>query len=388
MKILAVAQYGSLTGGANRSLLMVLERLKNVYGYEIKVLVPQEGRLCEELNKVQIPYEVLKFHQISGVESNSYKNKLRLLRFRLWAALDRINAIKYAKHARKEQYDLVYINDTNHYVGCYIAEALSIPYIWHFRSTIYPNTIFLQESKRLYREAEKIIAISRGMKKLLSECEFLSSDKIECVLNGVPLEKQALVSRQNRQNGFHFVECGRITSDKGHKDAIRAISILKKRGIKDVYLHIVGEVPGSVYTSYFNELTRLVEQLNIFDNVIFEGGCNDMLHFREKMHGELVCSVCEPFGRVTVEGMRSGLLVIGSNTGGTPEIIIDGHTGLLYEQGNPEDLANKIQMVYQDTNLRNHIIKNALEYSKMYFTPEQNVAEIKRIMQNVIEGIN
>ena len=116
------------------------------------------------------------------------------------------------------------------------------------------------------------------------------------------------------------------------------------------------------------------------DRVILEGQIEDMAAFRENMNIELMCSICEPFGRVTVEGMRSGLIVIGSNTGGTVDIIQDGYNGYLYQQGNSTDLADKIQYVIEHENEALFIAKNAIEFTKTHFTVEQNVSAINDVL--------
>jgi glycosyltransferase involved in cell wall biosynthesis len=55
-----------------------------------------------------------------------------------------------------------------------------------------------------------------------------------------------------------------------------------------------------------------------------------------------VTSRCEAFGRVTVEAMRAGVPVIGTDAGGTPELVADGATGLLYRPGDAGALAAAI----------------------------------------------
>ena len=60
----------------------------------------------------------------------------------------------------------------------------------------------------------------------------------------------------------------------------------------------------------------------------------------------LMNSRSEGFGRVTVEGMLGGLLVIGRNSAGTAEIIQDGRTGLLFNTD--EELEQLLQKVLND----------------------------------------
>lgn len=125
---------------------------------------------------------------------------------------------------------------------------------------------------------------------------------------------------------------------------------------------------------------NLAKELDVSEQVIFEGTRNDMPIFRYNMNGELMCSYCEPFGRVTLEGMRSGLVVIGSNTGGTPEIIFDGEKGLLYRQGDPSDLAKKIKKIYEEESFAKTLADNAYNYSRSKFAPETNVDSINRVL--------
>jgi glycosyltransferase involved in cell wall biosynthesis len=66
----------------------------------------------------------------------------------------------------------------------------------------------------------------------------------------------------------------------------------------------------------------------------------------------VVPSVCfEAFGLVVVEAMSHGLPVIASRIGGMPEIVEDGVTGFLFEPGNSEDLANKMNLLWENPDL-------------------------------------
>lgn len=58
----------------------------------------------------------------------------------------------------------------------------------------------------------------------------------------------------------------------------------------------------------------------------------------------------EPFGLTTVEGMASGLAVVASQTGGTPEVV--GEAGLLFERDNADDLALQLGRLIADPALR------------------------------------
>ena len=199
------------------------------------------------------------------------------------------------------------------------------------------------------------------------------------VHNGLKWGKNIKTSSQNRIDGIHCVLCGRLVRSKGQGDAIEALRILRERSFDNVYIHFAGEL-NEASLSYLEELREKVRVNHLEDHIIFEGQIEDMAAFRKSMNIELMCAVCEPFGRVTVEGMRSGLVVIGSNTGGTVDIIQDGFNGYLYQQGNSTDLADKIQYVIEHENEALCIVKNAIEFSKTHFTVEQNVNTINDVL--------
>jgi glycosyltransferase involved in cell wall biosynthesis len=77
-----------------------------------------------------------------------------------------------------------------------------------------------------------------------------------------------------------------------------------------------------------------------------------------------MCSKCEAFGRVTIEAMKIGIPVIGSNTCGTVELIEHERSGLLYEQGNPSGLANEVIKLIKYPELKERIIKEAKNHAE------------------------
>ena len=59
-------------------------------------------------------------------------------------------------------------------------------------------------------------------------------------------------------------------------------------------------------------------------------------------------SVYEPLGIVNLEAMACGTAVVGSRTGGIPEVVADGQTGLLVPPGEPEPLAVALNALVSD----------------------------------------
>ncbi len=79
-----------------------------------------------------------------------------------------------------------------------------------------------------------------------------------------------------------------------------------------------------------------------------------------------MCSESEAFGRVTVEAMRAGLPVCGTNAGGTPEIIDQGVNGLLSPPGDANALAANLMALESDEDLRRSIAFRAVETAQRF----------------------
>ena len=182
---------------------------------------------------------------------------------------------------------------------------------------------------------------------------------------------------------FNMILTGRIVPDKGQIDAVKALVKLKKMGVSEAKLYLAGSAP-ETDRKYENEIKQYVAEKGLNEDMIFLGEVNDMKAVRKNMDIELMCAIRETFGRVTVEGMRNGLLVIGSNTGGTIEIIRDKENGLLYEQGNVDSLSQILYKVYQDVKFSRKVALNGYLFSQTSFTEENNVKQIYEAIRETL----
>ena len=123
--------------------------------------------------------------------------------------------------------------------------------------------------------------------------------------------------------------------------------------------------------------------MGLRDYVRFEGAQRNVKKYYEKADVFLMCSKSEAFGRVTVEAMMSGCLVIGANSGCTPELIKNKKTGLLYKSGDYKDLANTIKYVLENKKNMQECARNGRAFMLKNMTAEENANNIIKIYNSI-----
>lgn len=94
-----------------------------------------------------------------------------------------------------------------------------------------------------------------------------------------------------------------------------------------------------------------------------------------------MASRAEAFGRVTVEYMLKGIPVIGARSGATTELISDKETGILYELGNPIDLAEKILFLHHNPELIERLVKDAYQYAVKNFSEDRYTNNVMNVLE-------
>ena len=172
----------------------------------------------------------------------------------------------------------------------------------------------------------------------------------------------------------HFTDCQRdIMANENEKIITHISNFRKVKQIPDVIkvfyniqkqipakLMMVGEGPERV------EAEQLCESLGITDKVVFFGNSNEIdkiLCFSDLF---LLPSVTESFGLAALEAMASGVPVISSNTGGIPEVNIDGVSGFLSNVNDVEDMSKNAIHILSDTNRLKEFKERAKEESKKF----------------------
>ena len=174
---------------------------------------------------------------------------------------------------------------------------------------------------------------------------------------------------------------------KGHHHLIDALAIVKQR-VPDVKLAIVGDddpraTPGR--GSYSAELKAQVRRLNLDESVIFTGFRKDVPELMAAFDIFAMPTWEEPCAVAFLEAMAMAKPVVAWASGGTPEMVVDGETGLLVEPHSPHQLADALTRLLADPNLRRQFGRAGRRRVEEVLNPQQMCAEIVRTYQTILE---
>ena len=335
MRICYVADVGVKISGGHQSLLNLIDEVIKE-GIEPYIVCHKEWELTEVARKKGIPVCIIK--GISPVIAQGDVVK-KLLEVPAKQIVTVITLPRAKKFLRENQINAVHLNSA---LSCDLwAEAalsIGIPYLWHLREFLDADhkLEFLNSKKMnfLFKNAASVITISHAIQK---NWEKRIGRKSDLIYNGLPIQGNYGVSDEKfKDDVIKCVIIGRVMETKGQMEAVKAIELLVNRGLRNFRLTIIGYRGISEFEKF---LRKYIVDHNLESYVSVMDFTYDLKGYREASDIGLVCSRAEAFGRVTIEYMLAGLLVIGANSGATSELIADGATGYLYETGKPEDLA-------------------------------------------------
>ncbi len=100
----------------------------------------------------------------------------------------------------------------------------------------------------------------------------------------------------------------------------------------------------------------------------------------------VIPSDAEACGRVIFEAMAMSKPVVGTNTGGTPEIIVDGDTGILIPPRDPEALTEAVLRLADDPRLRDRMGESGRRRIEKNFSIEAHVRQIELAYSGLLDA--
>jgi len=308
------------------------------------------------------------------------------------------NSLKYRDS--KFKYDILSIFELRTYIKesnikilhCHLKKAFFIGYllklfffhdiilIFHVHSKTEGN-IFSTFLHVIQDKVDLFIAVSAGTQKGLIKHSAIPEKKIKILYNFVNLEhfnpqnmskfsKELERTRHGIDHADYVIGfAARIVEVKGWQELLMAFHVLKSENTK---LLIAGTGKDE------KKLLAMVGKLKLENNVKYIGFIDDMLRFYCCIDYFVMPSHREGLPMAGLEAQACGIPVLASNVEGLNEIIQDMETGILFEKGNVQEIAEKIDFLIEHEDLKRKIIKNSLENAQNYSLTDY-VKKLKRI---------
>lgn len=242
-------------------------------------------------------------------------------------------------------------------------------------------------TSRSQLDFSRVLCVSAYIRDVLIRDADIAPEKLRVVHNGIELDKFTMRNISYQRQELKLLYAGRLSPDKGVHTAIEGFRIFAQNN-PEIKAHLT--IAGGGSPDYLRELELLANVNGLTRSISFIGWVErqQMPLIMQQHDVFLFPSIwSEPLARSIQEAMACGLIVIGTTTGGTPEILIDGKNGLTFEANNADMLAEKIQYIAQNQGLRVNIAHEARKTVEERFTLDRMVDELELSFIETIEGI-
>ena len=361
--------------GASKIFLQLIDLFisKN---FNVHVVLPEEGKLDDHLNKKDI---TVSYHEL-GVLRKKYLSPFGLIN----RLVSNIKAIKFlSKYIKDHSIDLVYTNTSTILCGGIAAKKNDIPSLFHVHEIPTGNKLYeFFSGKIINRISSKVLTVSNSVKS--HWLKNIDENKIERIYNGIIFNKtDSLIKLERNQDDFVITSVARLIPYKGHGYFIDIANELIKKSPKFKFL-IVGDTLPS-YVSYEKSIKQKVNDLGLENQIKFLGFRNEVSSILKQSDLFIHPAIApDPLPTVLFESLHNDLPSVATNLGGAIEILDNGNNGLLIPYNDPKKAANLINEYCNNNKLQKKHLNNSKKNFKTNFSSDSFNKNILREVNNLL----
>lgn len=227
--------------------------------------------------------------------------------------------------------------------------------------------------------------VSKGLRRLLV-ARGVPISHAEVIYNGIDAaELAAPVARPPAPDGrLRLLYLGRLEATKGVHTLIEGVGLAAQATPLSLSIYGMGDA------DYEAQLRAAVADGSLEERIFFRGMVprsqvrevlaeHDVLVFPSEWE--------EPLARVIQEALAAGLAVIGTQTGGTPELLVEGETGLTYPAGNAAALSRQIRRMAEEPALRARLATRGQARVLGHFTIARMLDEMEAALRKIAADV-
>lgn len=370
----------SVLGGAAIVLRNLIKKIKREDEINLIAVCP-EGELAKAFREDGIRVKVVNSKRIVRT-LNPLKLILYILNF------FQVN-LKLLRIIRRHNVNILHANSLGAHIYSFFAVKIAgIPNIWHLHDILKDRKSNRLLCIFLSKMANQIVVVSHAVKKSLVDFG-INSNKIKIIYNGLNLkrwnpeiyDKSYLYKEFNvNKNYIKIGIIGYLSECKGQDILLNTAVYLLEKGYKNLRFYIIGDELFKNENKYKEGLYQISKISNLENYITFTGRRSDIPNILSFLDVIVVCSRCpDSLPTVVLEAMAMSKVVIGTNIGGIPEMIVNDETGILVPPNDSETLAKAILgLINQPDKIKGMGIK-ARERIKLNFTIEKNVETVRNL---------
>jgi glycosyltransferase involved in cell wall biosynthesis len=257
---------------------------------------------------------------------------------------------------------LIHCHDSHAHTMAVIASVLGnkIPVVVHRRVDFRIGGSWFSRYKYNHPSIAAYICVSDAIKKIM-QSELQSPVKVITIYSGINFSRfqhnKANTNKLKNELGLDntSILIGNTSALAPHKDYVTFVITagLLLVNHPDWHFVIMGDGPSR------QQIENLIIEKNLVRNITLTGFRTDLPELLGGLDVFLMTSETEGLGTSVLDAFYVGVPVVATRTGGIPELVEDGRTGLLAEPADAKALATKVEKIVADDVLRSNLIANA-----------------------------
>lgn len=380
INILYIHQSAELYG-SDRTLLSLVTRLDRSR-YNPIVVLPCNGPLSDALVDAGI---TVIFTPVFKLHRNMFRlGYLLRLPFELLGSLRLIK-----KQLKGTQIHLVQSNTLATLLGVFVSRMFRAKHIWHVHEIIvHPKLVSNLYPKILNRYAHVVVCNSQATLQNLLERNQRLKPKLRLVYNGLDPAAYTVSTRNAQSFGFENEDLviglvGRISRLKGQQLLLKVFA-----DNFSAWPHVKLLFSGSPVTGqehYLHALEDKIVQYGLQNQV-------KIIPFQRSLAAVWALTdisvspstEAESFGLAALEAMYAKIPVVATNLGAFKEVVVDDETGILFENGNENALADALKRLLSDASLRRTMGQRGYQRAQSVFTMDAYVKGFTDIYEAMV----